>query len=91
MIQVRNVGTDPRTYRSGSMIDGWRSKNHLIGGVKCCVRDCHAWAADGAHVIIEGRGQKRYIVPMCHKHNMQRGELLWVRDEALPVRLTSIK
>lgn len=90
MIQVTNVGTDPRTYRAEAMIDGWRECRGIEGRVKCCVRDCHAWATDGAHVRI-GNGTKIHIVPMCHKHNCQFGEKLWVRDEALPVRLTSIK
>jgi len=89
MIQVTNVGTDPRTYRSGAMIDGWKEKRGIEGGVSCCVHGCHAWATDGAHVTV-GSGTKIYIVPMCHKHNCQYGQTLWVRDEALPVRLTSI-
>lgn len=89
MIQVTNVGTDPRTYRSKPMIDGWREKRDIDGGVKCCVYGCRAWATDGAHVTI-GRGSKVYIVPMCHKHNCQFGQTLFVRKDALPVRLTSI-
>ena len=78
MIKVRNVGTRPSSYRSDPMIDRWRDYNGIKGGVRGCVYDCHAWATDGAHVTIEGRGKKQYIVPMCHKHNMQFGEEMLV-------------
>lgn len=90
MIKVRNVGTRPGSYRSDPMIDRWRDYNGIQGRVQCCVYGCHAWATDGAHVTIERRGQKQYIVPMCHKHNTQFGEELWVREEAHPARLTDL-
>lgn len=90
MIKVRNVGTRPGSYRSDPMIDRWRDYNGIQGGVQCCVYGCHAWATDGAHVTVEGRGQKQFIVPMCHKHNTQFGEEMWVREEALPARLTDL-
>lgn len=91
MIQVTNIGTNPNTYRSAAMLNCWREYHGIVGGVECCVLDCHAWAKDGAHVTI-GRGTKVYIVPMCHKHNCQFGKTLWVREkDANPVRLTSLR
>ena len=89
MKQVRNIGTDPRTYRSEPMIEKWKEARCVKGRVKCCVRGCDKWATDGAHVRV-GSGTKTRIVPMCHEHNMQKGQTLWVRDEAQPVLLTSL-
>lgn len=90
MMLVINIGTRPDSYRSNAMIDKWREYNSVSGGVHCCVHGCHAWATDGAHVTVAGRGRRQYIVPMCHKHNCQFGETMFVRDEASPAPLTSL-
>ena len=70
MITVKNIhGTGEN---SGDWLKRWKMKNgyNSSSAIRCCVCGCGHTATDGAHVIVDGRGMRQFIVPMCHSHNL---------------------
>ena len=92
--KVRNInGSSDNKPPEGysSWIDAWSS---LIGcdNVNCACRDCEKRATDGAHVKKEGTGDNCwYIVPLCHKHNMDNGIIEVVENMLIPANKTEFE
>jgi hypothetical protein len=74
--QVKNVcgsasrASLPQGY--SSWLNYWESKTNKTANY-CSKVGCLSFATDGAHVTVEGYGNNWYIVPLCHKHNMETG------------------
>ncbi|GEO81425.1 hypothetical protein ROR02_15560 [Pararhodospirillum oryzae] len=85
-VSVKNAnGTSDLKCKCGSWIAHWE-KYSEEEAVFCCVEGCLEEAEHGAHVVISKTGlndpeKHFYIVPMCHKHNIQRGKEFVVNAE----------
>jgi hypothetical protein len=83
---VKNLqeGSKPTPSGYTSWIDYWERKTGKKA-VKCHKTGCNELATDGAHVQLENGGNEWYIVPLCHKCNMQRGQSFMVEGPLVPV------
>lgn len=90
MFLIKNLqeGSRPSPIGYSSWIDYWERKTSKRAN-KCHKIGCTESATDGAHVQLENGGNEWYIVPLCHKCNMQLGQRFYVEGPLVPVDSTN--
>ncbi|MFM5508194.1 hypothetical protein ACET6U_04340 [Aeromonas rivipollensis] len=83
-MKVKNInGTAGNKCKCGD----WKAHWEKYSGEKfgfCLEESCLTLADDGAHVQKDSADDRSwYIVPLCHKHNMQAAELKLVETATL--------
>jgi len=84
LIKNLKAGSRPAPIGYYSWIDYWERKTGKKAA-KCHKTGCNEFAIDGAHVQLEDGRYEWYIVPLCHKCNMQRGLSFVVEGPLVPV------
>ena len=77
-MKIRNInGTSDTKCKCGSWICHWENYSKQATPKYCPAEGCLNKVSDGAHVQKGGNStdQKWYIFPLCHEHNMHKGEL----------------
>lgn len=77
-------GFRPSPPGYSSWIDYWERKTG-IKAPKCHRTGCNESVSEGAHVQLVDGGNEWYIVPLCHKCNMKRGQSFLVDGALVPV------
>lgn len=88
--KVHNLQEGNRPVPAGysSWLNYWERKvGHAAGNCHKRPNTCQNDATDGAHVQLDASygNNNWYIVPLCHLHNLQRGETFWVEGPLVPV------
>lgn len=80
---VRNLHEESQ----GNWLHHWKKHLNINDDEfeQCHVVGCNSRATDGAHVKLDVYSNNWYIVPMCHRHNCQFGDLLLVEGPLVPV------
>ncbi|WP_104758061.1 hypothetical protein [Helicobacter salomonis] len=74
--------SEAKKFGYDSWIDYYRK--HMK--IPCCYFDCPRDADRGAHVKIEGYGERWWIVPVCPSHNPRTNEEFNVKAHTIAVR-----
>lgn len=70
----KNKGrTSDRDAPGGSWKAYWKTQSDQDWPTYCCVEGCTEEATDGAHMYCPSVDRREWIIPTCHKHNMQYG------------------
>jgi len=80
-MKVKNLNgtSDSPKCPCGNWLDHWKKYAHDKEPF-CSVLSCPHEAEDGGHVQKIDDDRTWYIIPLCHKHNMQRGQEIEVLD-----------
>ena len=68
-----------------SPFGAWLYHTELFTGerlTECAVCGCNNPARHGAHIYAFAVSSQRRITPMCEEHNQQRGEMLYLKQNA---------
>lgn len=84
-MKIKNVnGTSDKDCKCGTWIDHWKNFSHKSLPTTCPEVSCSDKDLVGAHVqLADSTNEKWHIIPLCKKHNGEKGKTLTVIDTAL--------